>query len=119
MTTLAWLIVLVIVAAGMFVFGVWWTKRHPNESQRYYGNFEQTRVDLEAAVKHQTDKLSTVVDNLDQRLTSVEASATAVGGVAKEMQDLLTDIKSGLVKLGAKADQIPEPQIVTDPQAKK
>ncbi|QQO90355.1 hypothetical protein pEaSNUABM5_00213 [Erwinia phage pEa_SNUABM_5] len=119
MTTFAWLVVLVIVAALMFVFGVWWTKRHPNESQRYFADFEKTRLDLETAVKQQTDKLSTVVDGLDNRLTSVEQSASSVAGVAQEMHNLVQDIKLGLERLGAKTDQIPEPQIVVDPLAKK
>lgn len=119
MTTLAWLIVIVIVAVLMFAFGVWWTKRHPNESQRYYQDFENSRKDLEATVKQQTDRLTTVVDGLDGRLTSVEQSASAVAGVAQQMHDLVQDIKSGLERLGAKTDQIPQPQIVTDPLAKK
>lgn len=101
MTTVAWLFVLVIVAAAMFVFGVWWTKRHPNESQRYYTDFEQSRANIEAVVKQQTDKLGTVVDSLDQRITTVEKSAATVGTVASELQLVLADIKAVLVHLGA------------------
>lgn len=119
MTTLAWMIVVVVVAALMFVFGVWWTKRHPNESGRYYAEFEKSRQDLEQAVKQQTDKLGTVVDGLDKRIGAVEQSATSMASVASQMQELVQDIKSGLERLGAKADQIPVPQIVTDPAAKK
>ena len=101
MTTTLWVILLVVVAAVMFVFGVWWTKRHPNESQRYYADFEQVRTGIEATVKQQTDKIATVVDSLDQRITVVEQSAAAVQQSSSELSTILASIKSGLIKLGA------------------
>lgn len=118
MTTIAWLIVVVLVAAVSFVFAVWWTKRHPNESQRYYNDFEKTRTDLEATVKQQTDKLSTVVDSLDQRITVVEKSANTVSGVATELSTILNDIKLGLVKLGATPTTTAPAAVVVDPVQK-
>lgn len=121
MTNIVWLLIVVVVAALMFAFGVWWTKRHPNESQRYFTDFEQARTNIEQTVKQQTDRLSTVVDSIDTRLTTVEKSAQSVNLVAVELKSIVDEIKSGLVRLGAKADQIPETQqaIVTDPLAKK
>ncbi|AQT28680.1 hypothetical protein YOLOSWAG_202 [Erwinia phage vB_EamM_Yoloswag] len=82
-----WLIAMIVFGALCFAFGVWWTKRHPNESQRYV---DQVNSELD---QHVT-KIRNGAETITEQAQTVGAAVASIQQQHTEIVSIVNGVKS-------------------------